>query len=115
MSLAAKLKEHAWTTAVGAALAIVGAAALAGSLSWADGRYVLLEIYTTDQMSRGVLTVDMQIRQVDWRLRDASQQYVEAQVREDARAIAQAEADRTFYTAEKETLLRRRSDLLRRQ
>lgn len=113
MSFASKMKEHAWTTAVGAALAIVGAAAAAGAVAWSDGRYVLLSSYTSDQVGRGVLTVDMQLRQVDWKLRDIYQSLTDAEVRGDVRAMAQARADLSFYGAEKEMLIRKRNDVLR--
>lgn len=113
MSLLSKLKEHAWTSALTGALAVVGAAAATGAVTWADGRYVLFSDYSTDQLSRGVLVIDMQIRQVDYRLRDSAQQLADAQADRDLRAIGQAEADRVFFTAEKDTLLRRRTDMLR--
>ena len=113
MSILAKLKEHAWVTAVTAAMTIAGAAAATGAVAWSDGRYVLVSAYSADQVGRGVLTVDMQLRQVDWKLRDIYQSLTDAEVRGDVRGMAQARADLAFYGAEKEMLIRKRNDVLK--
>jgi hypothetical protein len=111
-TLVEKIREHSWTTALVGVLSIVGAAATSGAISWADARYVLAGAYSTDQVSKGVLTIDMQIRQVDYRLRDAAQDLAAGRLLGDTRMQIEAEADQVFYAVEKDALLRRRTDLI---
>lgn len=103
-----------------AAVAVSGAAALAiagltmsGSLAWADARYVLQTAYTSDQMAQGLVVVEMQVKQADYRIRDAQMAETAAQVKGETVEAAQARANEAYFKAEREELLRKRDYILR--
>lgn len=110
MKLWTSLKEHALEVVIGALAAGSLGLIYTGGLALADARYVLHEVYTADNITRGVLSVEMQVNQVEYRIRDARISSGTAVTELDK---AKATADVAFFENERARLLRQRADILK--